>query len=75
MSTALQDWLPTGFDTEPRTPDRLLTGFRIGQDLARYKPNARPYSWEAMGNAIALPYNAGLCARGLDRWEDDGGAA
>lgn len=60
-----------------RAADGPLTGFHIGKDLRRVREDM-PSWWRGSAdnwNAGAMRYNAALCARGLDRWEDDGGAS
>lgn len=62
---------------EPRTlpAPMWLEGFHIGKDLRRYPgPSVLLQGpLRKFVEADALAYNAWACARGLDRWEDDGG--
>lgn len=63
-----------------RLSDARLTGFRIGEDLMRYRSDAELAALSGLpwvmfrryASHRAIEYNSALCRRGLDRWEDDG---
>lgn len=57
---------------EPMFRDQPLSGFRIGEDLARVVVTQSETGWWSE-SGFGIIYNAVLCARGLDRWEGDGG--
>lgn len=70
---ALRGGVFTVPDPRPHPPLTQLSGHHIGSDLMRY--DGRTKTWlQRFGNSCALRNNAALCARGLDRWEGDGGA-
>lgn len=57
-------------------PDARLTGFRIGEDLQTVPSARRALLFGPLHDYVeaqAIAYNAAVCRRGLDRWQDDGG--
>lgn len=81
LADELTEWLPPGsadtFRGVERAPTDRLRGVRINVNNLMRVPahylRADPWTWNAVFCAMAMDWNQRVCARGLDRWEDDGG--